>query len=150
MVNIKAVIYVRSASEALCFKSASEFIFWQINRYPGKTERDRFDKYYNITCKAEEKFIERKYGLQPGMASGLHLIFRSTIRLEKYLTQVELLEVIQDKDHIVVLELRPGKYSVATFYSNRRQFSIVNKPSDSITSADDLGSLNALSRSVRN
>jgi len=127
MVNIRAIMYFRTNREITAFESASDFISWQISRYPLQQDRDRFDHFHNTLCKRDEKYLERKYNLETGLTSGIHLIFQSTPRVERYLVRPEILELIQDNDHVIVLEINPGNCVIATFYRKKEHFSIVHR-----------------------
>jgi len=151
MVNIKGIVYIGNRLEITAFNSPGEFIAWQVGRRPDQLERDRFNNYYSVTCKVEEEHLENKYNLDKGALTGAMLIFRSALRAEKYLTYAEVTKTITDKDHIIIVEVRPSKhYNVATFYTGSNQFVLIVNFNDPIGNNRTTSNLVRLTSSFRN
>lgn len=133
MVNIKAIIYISANQGVVTFHNVGDFIKWQIDRRTEQWEKDKYSKWYNVTSKTLERYLEREYDFPQGsLTSALH-IFKDHATAPQFLIDVDIREALSDENHIVILEMRVHRrYNVATFYSKHKQFSITIRFDDPI------------------
>lgn len=136
MVNIKAIIYISTNQNIVAFNNVGDYIKWQIDRRTEQWEKDKYSKWYNVTSKSRESYLEREYELPRGSLTGALHIFKDHATAPQFLIDVNVREALTDENHIVILEMRVHKkYNVATFYSSLGQFSITINFDDPIEDA---------------
>ena len=137
MVNLKAIIYINKDQEITIFKTEHDFISWLANKC---VSADKVNEWkYNYYCKTRdrEKRLEDLFNLRSGLLIGAHIVFSSAQLMELYVAKKEVLEVIEDDDHAIILEIRRSPLcNVATFYSKDHQFSLLIDRKDPIIDED--------------
>jgi len=144
MVNIESVIYIDSNQEVHYFNTIGEYKQWRIDSCTDPAQKTRMRDRYAIINWTTERRLERMFNLEPNVARNIMHLFVNAAKAERYLSDVNFLNAIQQEDHFMVIELRPSKsYNVATVYLRERHFSVII---DNSLSAVGVGSARELFR----
>jgi len=139
MVNIGAILYFGKNLDIRHFKSEDELISWKtsIDSFTSEAERDQWEFNYYHRTREREKRVEELFNIRRGLLIGAHLVFSNRQLMELYVAKKEVLEAIEDDNHVIILEFRRNPLrNIATFYSKNRQFSLLIEPRDPLIEED--------------